>query len=224
MDWDKDSGAGEGHFRYRPLKGESPPQLRGRPRDEGPTNSSPLNRSLRQPPRGKEPSGQTQGVLPAPTHSHHHPLTHTPASPPLHADPPPPQTNDPGYLPPLEIKERKTQRPQLLSFNTTTSILYDFYHFEVADALSQEDRPSFSIRDSFSSRSSSSHSALFLGREPEGQRWREYSVTAEGEGFLKGSEKAVTSGKSREQMTKPPALIIIATSKMRESCQETRAT
>lgn len=49
-------------------------------------------------------------------------------------------------------------------------------------------------------------------------------MTAEGEGFLKGSEKAVTSGESREHMTKPPALIITATSKMRESCQETRAT
>lgn len=49
-------------------------------------------------------------------------------------------------------------------------------------------------------------------------------MTAEGEGVLKGSEKAVTSGESREHMTKPPALIITATSKMRESCQETRVT
>lgn len=36
MDWDRDSGAGEGHFRYRPLTGESPPQLKAGPEMRAP--------------------------------------------------------------------------------------------------------------------------------------------------------------------------------------------
>lgn len=104
------------------------------------------------------------------------------------------------------------------------SILYDLYHFEVANALSQENHPSFSIHAPFHSRSSTSYPALFLWREIEGQRWGEYSVNAEGEGVLKDGEKAVMSGDSRQHITKPPALVTAATLKMHERCQVTRAT
>lgn len=179
-----------------------PPRLRGRPRDEGPMNSSPLSRSLRQPLRGKEHTWERRCALqpsassPALTNTPHPllPPTISPQPPTL----PPPQAKRPRK-PPLQTKEREPQRLLIPSFNTSKSMwllpLRSFWcccSWKLSFPLHPLSFPQWGFQVLPSSLS-----------VKEGQRWRQHSVTAGGEGALVGLQCRRTQRKgshsSRQQ-------------------------
>lgn len=97
QDWDKECGK-EGHFRYRPLLGESATLAERQARDQGPTNPSPLKGSLRQPPTWERWSAHHT------SDQHIAPLPHQPLHP--NRQPAPRQARQP----PLETEQREPQR------------------------------------------------------------------------------------------------------------------